>query len=233
MLLMKYILFTLSLLSLLVACTPTTTASNQEQQVASNLTPIPFEKRWIIVVNDFEVPYNHVHIEGSSQNTNSLADIAKSLADTFSSQAFASQQFRVTERSALATILEELQLGASGLVDANTASKIGEITGAELLALGTINNLTIAKEEKRILGVQSTTLHIYANITVRLVSTRSAELLATANGAAQSNNQSLKVDIHQNFQDILLGSSRGDIHAVLQAAIQQSIQQLVTQLPSK
>lgn len=239
---MKYLIFILSLLSLLVACTPSTTPNTsnntptqQGQQVASlaAMPAIPFEKRWIVAVTDFEVPRANVSIEGYPQAQTTLNDLGKNLADTFSSQAFESQQFRVTERSALASILEELSLAASGAVDASSASQIGQITGAELLAFGTVNNLSVTSKSSEVLGVGSTTVQISATINVRLVDTATAELRASANGAAQSNHQSLTVDIHRDFQNILLGSSTGDIHAVLQAAVQQSIQQLVTQLPRK
>lgn len=226
---------------MLVACTPSTTNNTQfpqqgQQVTAPSLTalsPVPFEKRWIIAVTDFTVPRGHINIEGRIQSPEALHDFGKSLADTFSSQAFQSQQFRVTERSALASILEEINLANSGLVDANTASKIGKVTGAELLAFGTVNNLSVQSKTTEVLGLESTTVAIMASINVRLVHTATAELMASANGTGESNSQSVTVDLTREVQDNAQGSNTGDIYAVLQTAIQQSIQQLIRQLPSK
>ncbi|AKS43140.1 CsgG/HfaB family protein [Wenzhouxiangella marina] len=46
--------------------------------------------------------------------------------------------FRVVERSNLESVLNEQDLGASGRVRAESAARIGELTGAEYIVLGTI-----------------------------------------------------------------------------------------------
>jgi curli biogenesis system outer membrane secretion channel CsgG len=51
---------------------------------------------------------------------------------------FATNRFIVLERQSLGDVLQEQDLGASGRVRADTAARIGEIEGADLLIQGTI-----------------------------------------------------------------------------------------------
>ena len=55
--------------------------------------------------------------------------------------AFASRGMQVVERDKLEKVLEELQLGYSGLVNMESAKKIGELVGAEGIILGTISDM--------------------------------------------------------------------------------------------
>ena len=55
--------------------------------------------------------------------------------------AFASRGMQVVERDKLEKVLEELKLGYSGLVDMDSAKKIGELLGAEGIILGTISDM--------------------------------------------------------------------------------------------
>lgn len=55
--------------------------------------------------------------------------------------AFASRGMQVVERDKLEKVLEELKLGYSGLVNMDSAKKIGELLGAEGIILGTISDM--------------------------------------------------------------------------------------------
>lgn len=55
---------------------------------------------------------------------------ANSLADAMASQ-FAAKGFEVLDRTSLASLQREQQLGQSGMVDPNTAAETGKITGAK------------------------------------------------------------------------------------------------------
>jgi curli biogenesis system outer membrane secretion channel CsgG len=49
------------------------------------------------------------------------------------------EKFRLVERSKLGPVLEEQDLGASGRVSRGTAAKIGKLTGAQYLVMGTVS----------------------------------------------------------------------------------------------
>ncbi|NOY78937.1 MAG: tetratricopeptide repeat protein [Calditrichaeota bacterium] len=73
---------------------------------------------------------------------NSLADrqnmdpLRKGLADMLITELSKIQALKVIERSQLQQMIEEMKLGQSGLVDEQTAQKVGRLLGAQTLLLG-------------------------------------------------------------------------------------------------
>jgi curli biogenesis system outer membrane secretion channel CsgG len=65
-------------------------------------------------------------------------DIGDGMADMLSNALFTTNRFIVLERQSLGDVLQEQDLGASGRVKTQTAPRIGEIEGADLLIQGTI-----------------------------------------------------------------------------------------------
>ncbi len=66
------------------------------------------------------------------------------LSGMLSNELVGTEKFRVVERKKLEPVLREQDLGASGRVRAGTGAKIGQLTGAQYLVLGTVS----AYEEK-------------------------------------------------------------------------------------
>ena len=73
---------------------------------------------------------------------NSLADrqnmepLQKGLADMLITELSKIQALRVIERNQLQQMIEEMKLGQSGMVDEQTAQKVGRLLGAQTLLLG-------------------------------------------------------------------------------------------------
>lgn len=76
--------------------------------------------------NDGAVQYNYLE-----------SGIANMLSTTLAS----SRQIRVVERVQLDKILEEMQLGMTGLIDPSTAARVGKIVGAQYVVIGSFINL--------------------------------------------------------------------------------------------
>jgi curli biogenesis system outer membrane secretion channel CsgG len=66
------------------------------------------------------------------------AEIGTGMAEMLGNALFATNRYIVLERQALDDVLGEQDLGASGRVKQQTAARIGEIEGADLLIMGTI-----------------------------------------------------------------------------------------------
>jgi len=81
--------------------------------------------RKIVAVKDFEV------ISGSNK------DVAKYIQEDVTSALVSSGQFHVVERQKLDTLLEEIKLSQSGMVDPSSAKKAGKLLGADLILTGT------------------------------------------------------------------------------------------------
>lgn len=77
------------------------------------------------------VPFELINLKTDSTSKNVSEDLSTALVNN---------GFRVVERSQLAKVLTELKLQDSGLVDVNSAKKIGELTGASILLLGSVSD---------------------------------------------------------------------------------------------
>lgn len=64
------------------------------------------------------------------------------LSSMLTNELAGTEKFRVVERSKLGHVLDEQDLGASGRVDKNSAAKIGKLTGARYLVMGTVSAFT-------------------------------------------------------------------------------------------
>lgn len=60
------------------------------------------------------------------------------LAGMLSNELAATGKFRLVERSKLESVMEEQNLAASGRVKSGTGAKIGQLTGAQYLVMGTV-----------------------------------------------------------------------------------------------
>lgn len=63
----------------------------------------------------------------------------RDLASMLTNELSSTEKFRIVERSKLAPVLEEQDLGASGRVSKSSAAKIGKLTGAKYLVMGTVS----------------------------------------------------------------------------------------------
>jgi len=70
--------------------------------------------------------------------------VGNELSGMLTNELAATEKFRIVERAKLGPVLEEQDLGASGRVSKSSAAKIGKLTGAKYLVMGTVS----AYEEK-------------------------------------------------------------------------------------
>jgi curli biogenesis system outer membrane secretion channel CsgG len=76
--------------------------------------------------------------EDKSAKGKTTGEIGDGMAEMLGNALFATNRFIVVERQSLGDVLQEQDLGASGRVRQETAARIGEIEGADLLIRGTI-----------------------------------------------------------------------------------------------
>jgi curli biogenesis system outer membrane secretion channel CsgG len=64
------------------------------------------------------------------------------LSSMLTNELAGTEKFQVVERAKLGHVLDEQDLGASGRVEKSTAAKIGKLTGARYLVMGTVSAYT-------------------------------------------------------------------------------------------
>lgn len=72
------------------------------------------------------------------ENKGASEDLGEIVLDKMITALFNEQRFRVIERSQLNRIIEEQQLGLSGIIDASTAAALGKGLGVDAIILGSV-----------------------------------------------------------------------------------------------
>lgn len=100
-------------------------------------------------------------------------------------------RFNVIERDELKAILDEQSLHMTGLIDPSTTVKIGNLTGAEYLMIGSLTGLTTKKNEviydnNRAGGIGNTQYVVTANITARIIEVSTGRVVLAGMGKGSS-----------------------------------------------
>ena len=105
-----------------------------------------------------------------------VSDLGKYLAEELTTRLFRTGRFRIIERQLMKKMMEEQKLSASGLIDAKTASKFGQILGVDALTTGTIADLnTSVKINARLIAVE--TGSVFAVASVKIPMNKEVEIL--------------------------------------------------------
>jgi curli biogenesis system outer membrane secretion channel CsgG len=254
---MKRFLFLLSIMMLVTACAPAaTTASNvantatdavnnatsPSNDVSFDLEPIPQAERWIIAVPNFEVGTSGVKIgeaDLSQEGDEFFKELGSGVADIFVTEAFRSNQFRITERAQIDKVLLEQDLATSGRIDPGTAAEVGQITGAELIVVGSVTEfgVTTTGGGGKVLGIFGGSAEtVTANIAVdiRVVDAKTAEIIAIGVGRDSRSQTNVQIDILNVIRGLQAGQSGTTIVDIaVRNAIRKAINEAAVSLPRK
>lgn len=125
------------------------------------------------------------------------------LAGMLSNELQATEKFRMVEREKLGAVLEEQDLAASGRVSKGSAAKIGKLTGAKYLVMGTVS----AYEEKTQGGGGGISFggislggkkdDAYIAIDIRVVDTTTGEIAYSRSIEARSGGYGMNVGLYR------------------------------------
>lgn len=91
----------------------------------------------------------------------------KFLAEELITRLYLTQKFEVIERQMLNKVMQEHQLNLSGLIDVNSAQKLGKILGVDAIASGSITDLGPAvKVNARLISTQTGKIFSVASATI-------------------------------------------------------------------
>jgi curli biogenesis system outer membrane secretion channel CsgG len=125
------------------------------------------------------------------------------LAGMLSNELSATEKFRMVERAKLGAVLDEQDLAASGRVAKGSAAKIGKLTGAKYLVMGTVT----AYEEKTQGGGGGISFggislggkkdDAYIAVDLRVVDTTTGEIAYTRSIEARSGGYGMNVGLYR------------------------------------
>lgn len=155
----------------------TTQAPPPEQQAPSKDLDRQIDNLARQIISSLDVRKTHkIAIVEFTSLEGKTSDLGKYLAEELTTRLFRTGRFQIVERQLLQKMMDEQQLSASGLVDAQTASKFGQILGVDALTTGTIADLnTSVKINARLIAVQTGSVFAVASASVPM--TREVETL--------------------------------------------------------
>jgi curli biogenesis system outer membrane secretion channel CsgG len=109
-------------------------------------------------------------------------NLGAAAADELTTQLLQTGKFTVIERTQLATLLDEQDLGASGRVTAATAAKIGQLLGAQLIFTGSITQFSVQRTSIGFRGIGGSYSNAESMLDVRLIDTTTGEILLALDG---------------------------------------------------
>jgi curli biogenesis system outer membrane secretion channel CsgG len=157
---------------------------------------------------------------------------SKGVSDLLTNKLVQNGTYSVIERSRIDQILQEQNLGASGRVDPATAAQIGKILGVDVVVIGSITQYNVEeKDSGGSLGffgvnVDSKKSKATVQLTARLVSTSTAEILAVAQGEGQLDQNDSKVFVLGTGG----GTSSNKLDKLLSAAASEAVDNLSAQI---
>lgn len=153
---------------------------------------------------------------------------AKGISELLVNELVNNGTYTVVDRSKLEQVLR--QQNRSGAVDAATAAEIGKQLGVDAVLIGTITRFNIDKQSGGggFMGVggSSSKTKATVQIDVRLISTTSGDILATARAVGEADQSDSSISI----RGMGGSSSSSNEDALLSAAVDKAVSQMVTKL---
>jgi curli biogenesis system outer membrane secretion channel CsgG len=153
--------------------------------------------------------------------------IGRVVTNMLASEIAARAVFTVVERRKLYAILEEQNLAESGLLKPGDGAKIGQLTGAQYLVMGTITAFEPDTETKvsggglfRRARVEQTNHGSYLALDLRVVDTTSGEVSYARTIEGHTTGKSLKIDLMQPDAGMQMMQNESDAQAVRGAVLE-------------
>ncbi|WP_348251804.1 CsgG/HfaB family protein [Leptolyngbya sp. FACHB-1515] len=202
-----------------------TAAVAVEQTVAQAST----QQRLRVAILDFD--FATTGLTGGAYSFASGGGPGQGISDLLTNRMVQNGTFSIIERSQIAAVLREQNLGASGRIDASTAAEIGRILGVDAVIVGSVTRFNV--EERRsglsILGIGNSRRRYLAEVEVnaRMIDTTTAEILAVAEGSGEAEERG------NNFSLgglVTSGSDASSTDRLLSEAAEQAVDALVVRL---
>jgi len=166
-------------------------------------------------------------------------DLGKAAADLLITKLVQDGDVSVIERNAIDKLLAEQSFTNSNRTDPVTAAKLGRVLGVDTIILGTITHYDYADKTtggggSRFGGFGGSSMktkhdiNAKVQISTRLVSPDTAEVLAVSQGIGEVNRKGVKVDIRDMNQVSMMGSNANN--PLLNECMDKAITQLAAQL---
>ncbi|HAU38217.1 MAG TPA: hypothetical protein DCX07_10955 [Phycisphaerales bacterium] len=99
-----------------------------------------------------------------------------------------SGKFRIVERSRLKSIVDEQNLQATDLIDAQTAAKVGKVLGVDAVVIGSVNQYEMDKTTVYVHVVPIVSKEYKVGATLRMINVETGQIVYAHSGCGTSAN---------------------------------------------
>ena len=143
-----------------------------------------------------------------------------------------SQKVDVVDRYTMEAAIKAYNLYTEGIIDPDTASKIGEMLGVRYIVYGNVNDVTLSEVGTKI-GIGGITVcTVKAHIIARVMDVETGEIISAAKGEGKSKSSFVKVE-GGPVAVVEVGSVRvtqDSVHNAIQKAAYQTVDILIRKL---
>ncbi|MFH1369525.1 MAG: CsgG/HfaB family protein [Elusimicrobiota bacterium] len=150
--------------------------------------------------------------------------LAKGISDSMINELQKTGAFRLIERKRLESVLSELKLNMSGLVDSNTAKQVGNQLGVDALLFGNLSSVKYSTGKSTIFLMWTETQKTEVTMDGRLVNVETGEIIKSAKAVAAVKNRKWVAFWFARIGKII------DKSAVVQTGIEEGCKKLAKEI---
>lgn len=143
-------------------------------------------------------------------------------------------KFNVMDRTLVEDKIRESSLNTTGLIDPDTAKKIGDILGVDYLVYGNVNDVTLSETGGSTdgVGLDISKITVKAHIIVRVMEIETGKIIGAAKGEGKSRGSFIRIK-GSPVAVLEIGRTKvtqDSVHNALQQAAFQTVDKLIKQL---
>lgn len=143
-------------------------------------------------------------------------------------------KFNVMDRTLVEDKIRESRLNTTGLIDPDTAKKIGDILGVDYLVYGNVNDVTLSETGGSTggVGLDISKITVKAHLIVRVMDIETGRIIGAAKGEGKSSGAFVRVKGSPVavFEIGRTKVTQDSVHNALQQAAFQTVDKLIKQL---
>ncbi len=159
------------------------------------------------------------------------SEIGSGMADMLVTELMGTKRVKVIEREQLKKVMEEQQLGMSGMITPQTAAQIGKLLGCQYIITGSITEYGTSSGGAAAMGIGIKKNTAVAALDIRAINTSTGEILAAVSGKGSKSSGQLDLSGNGLPTDVALGSpefNSSQIGQAVRGACKQAADKMVT-----
>jgi curli biogenesis system outer membrane secretion channel CsgG len=163
-------------------------------------------------------------------------DVGVGMADMLVTELMGTKRVKVIEREQLKKVMEEQQLGMSGMITPQTAAKIGKLLGCQYIITGSVTEYGTSSGGAAAMGIGIKKNTATAALDIRAIDTSSGEILAAVSGKGSKSSGQLDLSGGGLPTDVSIGSpdfNSSQIGQAVRAACKQAADKMVESFSSE